>query len=470
MQSPERNEHHYRQLSYWHDSVPGSLLPRPALENDIEVDIVIAGAGYTGLWTAYYLKQHKPSLSIAIIESEIAGFGASGRNGGWFASYMSGIEKALVKPDLADGAMRLQKQMFDTVKEVGRVTERESIDCHFDQSGHVEAAVLPAHLKRVREQVDLMHGLGFNEDDYRWLTAQQLREHVNIDGALGGMYMSHCAAVHPARLVRGLADVVENMGVQIFEKTAVVKLDKTGLTTVGGQVRAGATVLATEGYTGSIENLDRKLIPIHSMMIATEPLSTHQLEQIGLRQRYLFNNPDHMTTYGQLTADRRIAFGCRGSYLFGARVRPHFDPADAEFDLVWKTLIKFFPTLSSSRYTHAWGGAMGVSRTLNPAVCFNTESRLGWAGGYFGDGVGSSNLAGRTLADLILERDTDRVHTPWVNPRAERELDKKLWEIEPVRWLGIKSRAHLMQLADRAEYSNSSAAPLINKMLDTVFP
>jgi glycine/D-amino acid oxidase-like deaminating enzyme len=470
MQSPERNEHHYRQLSYWHDSVPGSLLPRPALENDIEVDIVIAGAGYTGLWTAYYLKQHKPSLSIAIIESEIAGFGASGRNGGWCASYMSGIEKALVKPDLADGAMRLQKQMFDTVKEVGRVTERESIDCHFDQSGHVEAAVLPAHLKRVREQVDLMHGLGFNEDDYRWLTAQQLREHVNIDGALGGMYMSHCAAVHPARLVRGLADVVENMGVQIFEKTAVVKLDKTGLTTVGGQVRAGATVLATEGYTGSIENLDRKLIPIHSMMIATEPLSTHQLEQIGLRQRYLFNNPDHMTTYGQLTADRRIAFGCRGSYLFGARVRPHFDPADAEFDLVWKTLIKFFPTLSSSRYTHAWGGAMGVSRTLNPAVCFNTESRLGWAGGYFGDGVGSSNLAGRTLADLILERDTDRVHTPWVNPRAERELDKKLWEIEPVRWLGIKSRAHLMQLADRAEYSNSSAAPLINKMLDTVFP
>jgi glycine/D-amino acid oxidase-like deaminating enzyme len=470
MQSPERNDHHYRQLSYWHDSVPGSLLPRPALENDIEVDIVIAGAGYTGLWTAYYLKQHKPSLSIAIIESEIAGFGASGRNGGWCASYMSGIEKALVKPDLADGAMRLQKQMFDTVKEVGRVTERESIDCHFDQSGHVEAAVLPAHLKRVREQVDLMHGLGFNEDDYRWLTAQQLREHVNIDGALGGMYMSHCAAVHPARLVRGLADVVENMGVQIFEKTAVVKLDKTGLTTVGGQVRAGATVLATEGYTGSIENLDRKLIPIHSMMIATEPLSTHQLEQIGLRQRYLFNNPDHMTTYGQLTADRRIAFGCRGSYLFGARVRPHFDPADAEFDLVWKTLIKFFPTLSSSRYTHAWGGAMGVSRTLNPAVCFNTESRLGWAGGYFGDGVGSSNLAGRTLADLILERDTDRVHTPWVNPRAERELDKKLWEIEPVRWLGIKSRAHLMQLADRAEYSNSSAAPLINKMLDTVFP
>ncbi len=103
-------------------------------------------------------------------------------------------------------------------------------------------------------------------------------------------------------------------------------------------------------------------------------------------------------------------------------------------------------------------------------MCFNRDKQFGWAGGYFGDGVGASNLAGRTMADLILERDTDRVHTPWVNPERERELDKKLWEIEPVRWLGINSRARLMQLADQAERTNSVAAPLINKTLETVFP
>jgi glycine/D-amino acid oxidase-like deaminating enzyme len=177
-----------------------------------------------------------------------------------------------------------------------------------------------------------------------------------------------------------------------------------------------------------------------------------------------------MTTYGQLTADRRIAFGCRGAYLYGAKVKQHFDPTDAEFDMVWKSLLKFFPALSDSRYTHAWGGAMGVSRTLKPAVCFNRKSRFGWAGGYFGNGVGASNLAGRTLADLILERDTDRVHTPWVNPERERELDKKRWEIEPVRWLGINSRACLMRMADRAELKQSGTAPLINKTLDTLFP
>ena len=460
----------YRKLSFWHDSVPGSLQPRAGLENDIEVDIAIAGAGYTGLWTAYYLKKLKPALSIAIIESEIAGFGASGRNGGWCSSYLSGIERALSRPDQADAAMRLQRLLFDTVKEVGRVTEKESIDCHFDQSGQVEAAILPPQLHRLREEVSFMHDLGFDEQDIRYLTTQQLQDHINIDGALGGMFMSHCAAIHPARLARGLAEVVEEMGVKIFEQTAVLKLDHNGLTTSHGRVKAGATVLATEGYTKTIKGLERKLIPVHSMMIATEPLSEQQLEQTGLKQRYTFNNLDHLTTYGQLTADRRIAFGCRGSYLFGSGIKSHFNPADSEFDLIWDVLLKFFPTLSDSRYTHAWGGAMGVSRTLTPAVCFNREKNFGWAGGYFGNGVAATNLAGRTMADLILERDTDRVHTPWVNPEQERELDKKLWEIEPVRWLGINSRAGLMHLADRAESTGNFTAPLINKTLETVFP
>jgi len=465
----EKEHRKYRKLSYWHDSVPGSLVPRPSLDKDIEVDIVIAGAGYTGLWTAYYLKQLKPSLSIAIVESEIAGFGAAGRNGGWCSAYLSGLETTLGQPDQADAAIRLQRLLFDTVKEVGRVSELESIDCHFDQSGHVEAVILPVHLQRVQDHVEFLHGLGFGEQDYRCLTGQQLREHINIDGAIGGMFMSHCAAIQPALLARGLAEVVEAQGVMIFEQSAVLKLDQQGLTTAHGRVKADVTVLATEGYTGSIQGLERKLIPIHSMMVVSEPLSDTQLEQTGLRQRCTFNNPDHITTYGQLTADRRIAFGCRGSYLYGAQVRSDFDPADSEFELVWETLLKFFPILSGSRFTHAWGGAMGVSRSLKPAVCFNRETRLAWAGGFFGNGVGAANLAGRTLADLILERDTDRVHTPWVNPDRERELDKTLWEIEPIRWLGINSRAKLMQLADRAENRNSLAAPLVNKTLETLF-
>ena len=470
MQSMYRDMQNYRNLSFWHDSLPGPLLPRSSLENDIDVDIAIAGAGYTGLWTAYYLTQLDPTLSIAIIESDIAGFGASGRNGGWCSSYLSGLEAALEKPALKDAAIRLQRQMFDAVKEVGRVSERESIDCHFDQSGQVEAAILPAQLQRAHELVDFMHSLGFDEEDFRQLTQQQLGEHINVNGALGGMYMSHCAAIHPARLACGLADVLEARGVDIFEQTPVVSLDRQGFTTPAGHVKAGITILATEGYTRTIKGLERKLIPVHSMMIVTEPLSEQQLGKTGLSKRYTFNNGDHMTTYGQLTADQRIAFGCRGSYHFGSRIRTDFEMTDPEFEVVWNTLLKFFPSLSDSRYTHAWGGAMGVTRSLSPAVCFDRETRFGWAGGFFGNGVGACNLAGRTMADLILDRDTERLHTPWVNPEHERELDKKLWEIEPVRWLGFHSRATLMQMADRAERKHSKAAPLINKAISTLFP
>jgi glycine/D-amino acid oxidase-like deaminating enzyme len=201
------------------------------------------------------------------------------------------------------------------------------------------------------------------------------------------------------------------------------------------------------------------------MMVVTEPLDAEQIEAIGSPARYAFGNLDHIVTYGLLTEDNRIAFGCRGSYHYGSKIH-RFDPAEAEFDIVRKTLLRFFPVLEGIQFTHAWGGAMGVSRTLRPSVNFNPATGLAWAGGYFGNGVGATNLAGRTMADLILGQDTERVDTPWVNPPDSHNK----WEPEPIRWLGINARRQLMQLADKAEYKGSFFAPLINKTLDTLFP
>jgi glycine/D-amino acid oxidase-like deaminating enzyme len=458
-------EQEYRKLSYWHDSVPGSLKPRSALGSEIEADIAIVGAGYTGLWTSYYLKQIDPSLDIVILEAEIAGFGASGRNGGWCAGYLSGIDHWLDDPVHRDGAIRLQKLMFDTVREVGRVTRRESIDCHFEQSGALEIAVIPPQLDRLREELAYLRSLGFGEEDYRWLGQDELRDRLKVEGALAAIHLQHCAAVHPSRLARGLARTAEGLGVSIYEKSPVLEIQRNELLTPGGKVKAGAVVLATEGYSGTIAGRERRLIPIHSMMVVTEPLSDQQLESTGFQQRFCFGNIDRMVTYGQLTADRRIAFGCRGSYHYGSLIRT-FDPADPEFNQVADKLLEFFPGLEGIRFTHGWGGAMGVSRSLRPSVNFDHDRRFGWAGGYFGNGVGATHLAGKTMADLVVGNDTERCHTPWVNTVAGR----RKWEPEPVRWLGIKSRAKLMQLADWAEYRGSRFAPALSKTLDKLFP
>jgi glycine/D-amino acid oxidase-like deaminating enzyme len=458
-------EQKYRKLSYWHDSVSGSLKSRSSLTNDIQADIAIVGAGYTGLWTAYYLKQLDPSLDIAILEAEIAGFGASGRNGGWCSGYLSGIDHWQDDPLHRDGAIRLQKLMFDTVREVGRVTRKESIDCHFEQSGALEMAVIPAQLVRLREELEHLRGLGFGEQDYRWLDRDELRGSLNVEQALAGIHMQHCAAIHPFRLARGLAKTVEGLGASIYEQSPVLGISGNELTTPGGKVKAGSVILATEGYSGTITGHQRRLIPLHSMMVATEPLNDQQLDAIGYKKRFCFGNLDRLVTYGQLTADRRIAYGCRGTYHYGSGIRT-FEPGDPEFKLVSESLLKFFPDLEGIRFTHGWGGAMGVSRSLLPSVNFDPDLRFGWAGGYFGNGVGATHLAGQTMADLVTGNETERIQTPWVNPIARH----KKWEPEPLRWLGVKSRVKLMHLTDWTEYRGSRFAPLISKMLDSLFP
>lgn len=453
----------YSQLSFWHDSLPGPICPRPALQGDIEADVAIIGAGYTGLWTAWYLTQIDPGLEIVILEAEIAGFGASGRNGGWASAFLSGIDHWLDDPAMRDGAIRLQRLMFETVEEIGRLTEELNMDCHFEQSGALEIAVQPGQLARLSSELDWLRKLGFGDADYRWLEAEEIRCELPVAGALAAIHTPHCAAIHPARLVRGLAERLDDLGVSIFENSPVNEFDNHVVQTAAGRVRADTVLLTAEGYGCELPGRERKLIPVHSMMVVTEPLPRDLLEQLGSLSRYCFGNLDHIVTYGQLTADNRIAFGCRGIYFCGSGIRGRFDPADPAFDRVRGTLLRFFPGLRDVRFTHAWGGALGVSRSLRPAVVFDPKERFGWAGGYFGNGVAASHLAGRTLADLVLDRDSERVRTPWVNPpEAERN-----WEPEPLRWLGFSATRSLMELADRAEYRGYYG---LARSIETILP
>ena len=436
----------YRALSLWWDGLPDDLTVRPGLPGDIEVDVAVVGGGLTGLWTAYYLSRSDPDLRIAVLERDVAGFGASGRNGGWCSALFSVSEATLDKAAGPGSGTAQRLAMQETVREVGRVVAAEGIDCGFHRGGTVVLARTPAQLQRTHEEIAEARLRGIGEEDLRFLTPAEARQQVGATDVLGGTYTPHCAAVDPARLVRGLARVVERQGVTIYERTTVHSLAPGSVATDRGTVRAGTVVRATEGYTRTLEGHDRDLIPVYSLMIATEPLPDAFWDDAGLADRQTFADHRHLVIYGQRTEDGRMAFGGRGApYHFGSAIRPEYDRDPGVHEALRRTLVELFPALADARITHAWGGPLGISRDWFSSVGMDRATNMAWAGGYVGDGLSTTNLAGRTLSDLIRGESSDLTALPWVNHRSPR------WEPEPLRYVGINAGLRLAGTADRAE-------------------
>jgi glycine/D-amino acid oxidase-like deaminating enzyme len=453
----------YRALSLWHDTAGDDWAPRPALPGDLDVDVAVVGAGYTGLWAAYYLKRADPSLRVVVLEREVAGFGASGRNGGWCSALFPASLAWLAKRYDGERAVAQHRAMQRTVDEIGQVLVDEGIDCDFTKGGTVVVARTPQQLDRARAEVTEARRWGFGDGDLALLGADEARGRLGAADALGATFTPHCAAVHPARLVRGLARAVERLGVTIHERTAVSRIGPGAATTPHGRVRAEVVVRATEGFTPQLPGQRRALAPVYSLMVATEPLPAAVWDRIGLRERETFADHRHLVVYGQRTADDRLAFGGRGApYHFGSRIRPEQDREPAVFAALHRTLVDLLPAVEGAAVTHSWGGPLGIARDWCPSVGLDRGTGLAWAGGYVGDGVSTTNLAGRTLADLVLRRDTDLVRLPWVDHRSRR------WEPEPLRWLGVSASIAMMTGADAEERRTGRAsrrAALLSRVL-----
>jgi glycine/D-amino acid oxidase-like deaminating enzyme len=453
----------YRALSLWHDTAGDDWVPRPALPGDLDVDVAVVGAGYTGLWTAYYLKRADPSLRVVVLEREVAGFGASGRNGGWCSALFPASVAWLAARYGEERAVAQHRAMQATLDEIAQVVAAEDIDCGFTKGGTVVVARTPQQLDRARAEVAEARRWGFGEDDLALLGADEARARLAAAGVLGATYTPHCAAVHPARLVRGLARAVERLGVTVHERTPVTRIEPRVVTTPTGRVRAEVVVRATEGFTAQLPGLRRTLAPVYSLMVATEPLAEDVWDQIGLRARETFADHRHLVIYGQRTSDGRLAFGGRGApYHFGSRIRPEQDRDPAVFAALHRVLVNLLPAVEGAAFTHAWGGPLGIARDWCASVGLDRGTGLAWAGGYVGDGVSTTNLAGRTLADLVLERDTDLVRLPWVDHRSPQ------WEPEPLRWIGVSASLAVMTGADAEEERTgrqSRRAALLTRVL-----
>ncbi|MGI8613591.1 MAG: NAD(P)/FAD-dependent oxidoreductase [Nocardioidaceae bacterium] len=447
----------YQRLSLWHDTADDDWAARPALPGPLDVDVAIVGAGYTGLWTACYLSRVAPDCRIVVLEREVAGFGASGRNGGWCSALFPTASSVLARRHGAAAAVRMARAMRDSVVGVGDAAADESIDAHYDRGGTVVLARSDVQLRRARAAVEEANRLG--TDELELLDAGSARGHLAATDVVGGTYTPHCAALHPARLVRGLARAVERRGVTIYENTPARSVAAGTVETAAGRVRADVVVRATEGYTASLAGQRRRLAPVYSLMVATEPLPVDFWSATGLEQRQTFTDGRHLIVYGQRTRDGRIAFGGRGApYHFGSSVRPEHDHEPAVFAALRATLRELLPALHEARFTHAWGGVLGVPRDWHASVGLDRGSGVAWAGGYVGDGVGASHLAGQTLADLIAERQSELVTLPWVGHVSPS------WEPEPLRWLGVNAGLRAMTLADAEEARTSRPSLLARAM------
>lgn len=444
----------YSDVSYWLATCNDDCTPRASVDGDIAVDVAIMGGGFSGLWTAYYLLENEPGLEIAIVESEICGFGASGRNGAWCAPRFPVDPHALIARFGPQVARRICIEANAMVVEIGERLAAEQIDAEYRNTGLLTVARSDDQLKKLIGAFETYRSLGLT-DNAQLCSAEQARELVNATNLTGGLKFAEGATIHPGKLVRGLARRLEEKGVRIFERSPVTGIERgahAALVTATGRVRARRTVVAAgEAYLTAMPSFQRSVMPMSSMIILTEPLTAAQWDAIGWVGGESLSSPVNVKNYLTRTSDGRILYGSRGApYLYGSRI-PDKATRDAEtFAWMEDCLLDWFPALTGISVTHRWGGYLGVPRDWMPSVYFDKDDKIAWLHGYTGRGVSTSALCGKTLAGAITGRGAALETLPFYRKHSAR------WEPEPFRWLGVRYVQNALARMDNAEVRGRS--------------
>jgi glycine/D-amino acid oxidase-like deaminating enzyme len=445
-------------ISHWFAALPS---PRSWLPGNRDADVCIVGAGYTGLWTAYYLKRADPSLRITILEARTAGFGASGRNGGWLSGLVPGDRHAMARKHGRQSVLDWQRALNESIDEVADVAAREGIDAGIVKGGTMRIARNPAQAARLA--AELAEHRAWGNDGVAALTSAEAAQRIRFDGVVAAYHTPHCARIQPAALVRGLADVVEAMGVHVYEMSAVTEIAAGRATTARGTVRAPIVLRATEGFTAALPGLRRRWLPMNSSMIATEPIPVDVWDTIGWDGRETVGDTAHGFFYAQRTVDDRIAIGGRSvPYRYGSRTDLDGHVPQRTIRQLGEVLHTVLPQVRDVPIAHGWCGVLAVPRDWQAGVDLDRATGLGWAGGYVGHGVTAANLAARTLADLVLGEKTPRTALPWVGHRSRN------WEPEPLRWLGVRSLYLAYGIADRQEAAGRATTSPIADVADQI--
>jgi glycine/D-amino acid oxidase-like deaminating enzyme len=437
--------------SLWMDGA--DLTRRAPLAGDCEADVAIVGAGYTGLWTAYYLRRLAPGLRVLVLEAEYAGFGASGRNGGWCSAELPASLSTLARRHGRAAALAMQQAARHTLDEIEKVITEEAIDCGWSRDGSVRLARDGAQLARLDAALAEEREFGIEDGWQKTGTAG-----FGVPRLRAAAFTPHCAAIQPGLLARGLADAAARHGAEIAEGTRVREIGPRLVRTDQGTVRAGIVIRATEAYTRSLRGQARQVAALVSHVIATEPIPAATWRKTGWPGRATGLELRVLYPYLQRTADDRLVIGGRSLGYRYASAAGVGDPN------VWQTLAAtigdLFPALAGAAIAFRWSGVLGAYRDFEPRVSYDKETGLAAAGGYVGDGVALANLAGRTLAALITGADRPEAELCWANMP-----DARAWEPEPLRFLGIRALGALARSADQRERRTGRPAGLRGKIV-----
>lgn len=428
-------------------------------------DVCIIGGGYTGLWTALRIKEMDPSVEVMLLEADICGGGASGRNGGLALGWWAKLE-TLIKVCGEEEGLRLAKAASAAVAEIGTVCRDHAIDAHFVQAGLLRTATTPLHAESFEASVRAAESRGL--DVYKRLTPDEVKRRAGSPVYVSGVLDKTAATVQPALLARGLRRVALAKGVKIFEKTPVTHLDQgvpPVVRTPHAAVVAEKVILATNAWTDSFQEIRRALIVVSSDMVATEPIPD-RLREIGWSGGECITDSRLMVHYHQTTRDGRIAIGRgSGALAYLGRVTPSFNGNHTRAETVTHGLHFLYPMLTDIPITHEWAGP--IDRSRSGTLVFGKlggNPRILYGVGYSGTGVAPSLLGGRILASSALDRtdewSTSRLNQGWL----------LLYPPDPIRYFGGLMVRSTVYRKEEGEQRGEAQSGIVKKVASLAYP
>jgi putative aminophosphonate oxidoreductase len=427
-----------RHRSFWLEQTFGDQPDAPALKGDVKTDIAIIGGGYVGLWSAIQIKQQDPSCNVSILEMDICGGGASGRNGGFALSWWPKIS-SLVKLCGREDGLEIAKDSEKAIHEIADFCREHQIDSHFKNSGWLWTATSNSQMGAWESVVKLCETL--KVDVFQRLSPKEIASRTGSSAHRAGILDKTAATLHPAFLVRGLRRVALEKGVQIFENTKVLSFSRSKpvkIRTSDGNLVAEKMIIANNAWAAGIKELSRSIVAITSDMIVTAP-AKNILEKIGWKGGESITDSQTMVDYYHVTKDHRIAFGKGGwGIAYGGNLGSDFDRNRARARMVETDFRRYYPELKDIAITHDWCGPIDRTPNSLPLLgTFENNDQIIYGVGWSGNGVGPSFIGGKILASLALGRNDRWARYPLLQKSAGK------FPPEPVRYFG----AHIVRAA-----------------------